>query len=122
MKHIAQNIRKIRENKGFSQEYVAFKLGITQSTYSKIEKDVSNISVKRLFDISAVLDTNPSNLLETSDSSSQSNNNTNSLHTQTALWLDEIKELYEKTLKAQSEHIELLTKTANHTQSSKRKK
>ncbi len=122
MKHIAQNIRKIRESKGFSQEYVAFKLGITQSTYSKIEKDVSNISVKRLFDISAVLDTNPSSLLEISDTSSQSGNNNSSLHHQTVLWLDEIKELYEKTLKAQSEHIELLTKTASQTQSSKRTK
>jgi transcriptional regulator with XRE-family HTH domain len=35
---IAQNIRKIRDIRGFSQEFVAEKLNLSQSAYSKIEQ------------------------------------------------------------------------------------
>ena len=35
---IAQNIRKIRDIRGFTQEFVAEKLELSQSAYSKIEQ------------------------------------------------------------------------------------
>jgi transcriptional regulator with XRE-family HTH domain len=47
-------IRIIRESTGFSQEYVASKLDITQQAYSNIEKNPENASVKRLRQISQV--------------------------------------------------------------------
>jgi transcriptional regulator with XRE-family HTH domain len=54
MKSIGSNIRRIRERKGFSQEYVAQELGINQSTYGKLERDDANISVERLIKISEI--------------------------------------------------------------------
>lgn len=54
-KPIAENIRLIRENLGYSQEYLATQLGITQQTYSNIEKSPENTSLKRLKEIADVL-------------------------------------------------------------------
>jgi transcriptional regulator with XRE-family HTH domain len=47
-------VRLIRESNGFSQEYVASKLDITQQAYSNIEKNPDNASVKRLRQLSQV--------------------------------------------------------------------
>ena len=55
MNNIGLNIRKIREKKGFSQDFIADKLGITQSTYGKLERDASTITVDRLYKLAEVL-------------------------------------------------------------------
>lgn len=47
-------VRLIRESNGFSQEYVASKLDISQQAYSNIEKHPDNASVKRLRQLSQV--------------------------------------------------------------------
>jgi transcriptional regulator with XRE-family HTH domain len=47
-------IRLIRESNGFSQEYVASKLELSQQAYSNIEKNPENASVKRLRQLSEV--------------------------------------------------------------------
>jgi len=49
MNNISINIKKIREKKGFSQEFVAEKLGINQSTYGKLERDKLNMTLNRLY-------------------------------------------------------------------------
>ena len=36
---IAKNIRKYREIKGYSQEYVAHQLNINQASYAKLENN-----------------------------------------------------------------------------------
>ena len=64
MNNIGHNIRKLREKKGFSQEFVAGKLGINQSTYGKLEKDASNITLNRLFKVAGVLDEDITTLLD----------------------------------------------------------
>lgn len=38
-KVVASNIRKIRELRNYTQDYLAAKLGISQNAYSKIELD-----------------------------------------------------------------------------------
>ena len=53
---IGYKIRKIREVKGFSQEYVSSKLGITQKSYSKIESGATKVDEEKLERIAAVLD------------------------------------------------------------------
>ena len=53
---VGSKIRKIRELRGYSQEVVADLLGITQNSYSKIESDATNITVKRLYEIAKVLE------------------------------------------------------------------
>ncbi|WP_176752712.1 helix-turn-helix domain-containing protein [Psychroflexus sediminis] len=60
---MGQNIRKIRIQKGFSQEYMAETLGITQPTYARLEKDDHRISIVRLLQIAQQLETNVSELI-----------------------------------------------------------
>ena len=55
---LGDNIRIIREARGYSQDYVASKLEITQQTYSNIEKNPEKATVKRLKELAAVLQVN----------------------------------------------------------------
>lgn len=64
IKHIALNIRRIREGKGYTQEYVALKLGISQNAYSKIELGYTKITLERLFYIAALIETDIISLIQ----------------------------------------------------------
>ncbi|WP_293299103.1 helix-turn-helix transcriptional regulator [Pedobacter sp. UBA4863] len=64
MQRVASKIRKLRENKNFSQEYLAKKIGISQNAYSKIELGYSKITLDRLIHISHILEINATELLE----------------------------------------------------------
>lgn len=66
MEHLTYNIRNIREKLGYSQEYMAMKLGIGQNGYSKIELGYTRITVERLFEIAKVLNTDVFVLLQQS--------------------------------------------------------
>ncbi|MES2828603.1 MAG: helix-turn-helix transcriptional regulator [Bacteroidota bacterium] len=55
-KIVAGNIRKIREFRNYTQDYLAAKLGISQNAYSKIELGYSKLTIERLFQIAAVLE------------------------------------------------------------------
>jgi DNA-binding XRE family transcriptional regulator len=46
---IGNRIKKIREFKNYTQEYMAGQLGISQRAYSKIENDEVSISIEKLF-------------------------------------------------------------------------
>jgi transcriptional regulator with XRE-family HTH domain len=59
------NIRKIRENKGLSQEYIAYKLSINQSTYSKIENNQIRLDTIKLKQLASILETTVDNLINT---------------------------------------------------------
>jgi len=50
-------IRKIRENKGISQEAMALDLDITQSSYCRLENSDSRITVPKIKKISVILQT-----------------------------------------------------------------
>ena len=61
--NISTKIRKIRELKGYSQEYIATELGISQSAYCQIEKDHKNIIIERIQKVSNILETDPIELI-----------------------------------------------------------
>ena len=63
MNAVAANIRKVREAKNYTQDYLAAKLGISQNAYSKIELGYSKISLDRLFHISSILETDVMQLI-----------------------------------------------------------
>lgn len=63
MKTVAGNIRKIREYKNYTQDYLAAKLGISQNAYSKIELSYSKITLDRLFHIALILEVEVTQLL-----------------------------------------------------------
>jgi len=63
IKKVAANIRKIREIRNYTQEYLAVKLGISQNAYSKLELGYTRITVERLFHIAEILDANVTDII-----------------------------------------------------------
>jgi len=53
---IGDKIRKVRELKGFKQEYVATELGMSVTAYGNIERNASGITFERLEEIARVLE------------------------------------------------------------------
>lgn len=62
MKICGQNIRKIRRSKDFTQEYMAFEMGISQKAYSDIENSKVKINLDILNKISGILEIKPSDI------------------------------------------------------------
>ena len=54
--NIGDKIRKVRELKGYKQEYVAGKLGLSVTAYGNIERNESSLSFERLEEIAQVLE------------------------------------------------------------------
>lgn len=63
IRQVAANIRKIREHRNYTQEYLAAKLHISQNAYSKIELGYTKITVERLLQIAEILETDPVEIL-----------------------------------------------------------
>ena len=57
-------IRKYREMRNYSQEYVAGKMDISQNAYSKIENNITQLTVKHIRQISAILEVSVLDLLK----------------------------------------------------------
>jgi len=71
---IAANVRNHREFRNYTQEYLAFKLHISQNAYSKIELGYTKITVERLFQIAEILEMDIVDLLKPAElSASQAN-------------------------------------------------
>ncbi|TSJ38915.1 helix-turn-helix transcriptional regulator [Mucilaginibacter corticis] len=56
------NIRKRRGELGYSQEYMALKLHISQNSYSKLELGITKLTVQKFLEISELLQVLPSSL------------------------------------------------------------
>ncbi|MBC6111770.1 helix-turn-helix domain-containing protein [Pedobacter fastidiosus] len=54
-KEISKRIRLFRNTYGFSQEYVANELGISQNVYSMNERNIKTVPLERLFKIARIL-------------------------------------------------------------------
>jgi transcriptional regulator with XRE-family HTH domain len=63
IKKVAANIRKVREHRNYTQEYLAAKLKISQNAYSKIELGYTKITIDRLFHIADILEVTSAELL-----------------------------------------------------------
>ena len=56
-------IRKKRNEKGFSQDYMAIQLGVSQKTYGRLENGESKIDLEKISNLANILETNPVELL-----------------------------------------------------------
>lgn len=56
-------IRKYRELRNYSQDYVAKKMGISQNAYSKIENNITQLTVNHVKQISSILEVSIVDLL-----------------------------------------------------------
>ena len=99
---VYQNMRKIRTMLGFSQQYIADELGITQKHYSQIESGKVDISLSMLLRIAELLNITPTALLGISEERIFNNiNNIKDFTTfsqHNAVDVNEIKQLYERLL------------------------
>jgi transcriptional regulator with XRE-family HTH domain len=59
MKEILDKIRAIRLEKGYTQEYIASKLGIDPVNYGRLERGQSKLTLERFIQICKILDVPP---------------------------------------------------------------
>jgi transcriptional regulator with XRE-family HTH domain len=64
---IAEKIRKLREIKGYKQETMAKRMGLTTNGYGKIERGESSITLDRLEQIAQVLEVRTLDILQFDD-------------------------------------------------------
>ncbi|MBN2074783.1 MAG: helix-turn-helix transcriptional regulator [Dehalococcoidales bacterium] len=64
LKQLGENIRKIRQERGYSQEEFAELAGFSRSYYTEVETGKRNISVLNLIKILQVLKTDPSTIIQ----------------------------------------------------------
>lgn len=112
MKTLYENIRKIREWKGLSQQNMADSLDVSQKHYSRIETGNVDISISKLLAICEVLDIKPQ-LLFGLDESKIFNSYTNNQQGGTfvaynATEVEQIQKLYERMLAEKEKMIVFL--------------
>jgi len=61
---LAQNMRRLRKEKGWSQEELAFRSGIHRTYISGVERSERNVSIDNIEKIAAALETHPDLLLK----------------------------------------------------------
>jgi transcriptional regulator with XRE-family HTH domain len=57
-------IRKYRESKRLTQEYIAQKMGISQNAYSKIENNITQLTINHVKKLSEILEVPMGDLLK----------------------------------------------------------
>jgi transcriptional regulator with XRE-family HTH domain len=58
------NIKTIRETKNYSEEYMADKMGISQSTYNRKENGEGDFTLTELINVAGVLEVSVSKIIE----------------------------------------------------------
>ncbi|WP_066439209.1 helix-turn-helix domain-containing protein [Chryseobacterium sp. CCH4-E10] len=58
MNNVGARIKKIREEKGIVQDFMAYELDISQSNYGRLEKDDRRLNVPKNIKIANVLNMN----------------------------------------------------------------
>lgn len=66
--HLGLKIKKLRELRNFTQEYIANEIGLDQSAYSRLEKGETKITIDRLTKIASVLDIDPEDIFSFDES------------------------------------------------------
>ena len=70
-----KKLRKLRQEKGLSQENIACELGISQKAYSKIENGKTSLSHEKLLKISKILKKTPKEICPIGTECYQNNSN-----------------------------------------------
>jgi transcriptional regulator with XRE-family HTH domain len=107
---IGQKVKKIRELRNFTQDYVASQLGITQESYHKIEVNKTNVSTQRLEQLAKILEVSIFDLMSFDENKVLFNFSDNDQkNAQIGYFgVEAIKELYEKIIQQQKEEIAFL--------------
>ncbi len=107
-------IRMLREGIGFSQEYVANKLNITQQAYSKLEKNPDTATLERLRKLSEVLGVKINSIIGDDDMYIQQNFHQQGGNASTVMYItglaDRERESFHQQISNLQKQIEVLTK------------
>lgn len=98
-----QKLRKFREFRNYSQEYIAEKLGITQNAYSRIETNQTKITTERLRQLAEILNIPISDLI--SDAEPEMNCNNGVKESFGKELFDFSKRLYDQIISTKDEKI-----------------
>jgi transcriptional regulator with XRE-family HTH domain len=109
-KNLGERVKNLREEKNYTQQHIANKLGISQKAYSKIETGETKLSVDNLIKIAEILETTLYRILNLDGSTTYNNFNTHNgegivIHKSTS---DKLEALYDKLLKSKDEQISIL--------------
>jgi transcriptional regulator with XRE-family HTH domain len=61
---VLETIHSLRRLREYSQDFMAFKLGISQNAYSKVESGKTPLTMDRFFKIAELLAVSPMHLME----------------------------------------------------------
>ena len=53
---VLDSIRRLRQQKGYSQEYMAFMMDMSQNNYSKLERGATPLTINKLYDVAEILE------------------------------------------------------------------
>lgn len=115
-------IRELREQRNWTQEYMAEQLGLTRNGYAKIERGESTPSLERLDDIAKVLDVRVIELLKLDNQKficQISENHSNNYYNGDDTLRHEIEKLKliiahkDEIIQQKDEYIQVLKKMAN---------
>ncbi len=101
---IINNIRKKREGKGYSQDYMADSLGITVKTYARLENGQGRLIVKIIDDISKILEVSPYELIKFEDY----HNENGGFHNNGTTWANYFEEQQDTIVQLHKERIKHL--------------
>lgn len=101
-------IKKIRESKGYSQEYIADEINISQSAYSDLENNKTKLDLVRLQKIANVLQVNLTSILNGINALDLVNKSFEFHPNSSHYFFKQLIVQYEKRLKEKDEIIELL--------------
>jgi len=117
---LGHRMRKIRELRNLTQEYVAQRLGISQSNYARMENDDISIPDKRLAEISEILKTTPEAIRNFDEVAMLNTTQGDTASCAQPLSVDnyqissELRKLYEDKIRLLEEKISFLEEKVDH--------
>ncbi len=93
---IGRTIRILRALRGYSQEYLASQIGVSQKTLSRMENDRCKIDYVRLSDISKCLEIDTYTFLQLEEYLNSSRSKTNFLVHPKPLWSPNLQSLMDR--------------------------
>ena len=103
-------IKALRMLRGYSQEYMAGKLEINQTTYSRIETNQQKLTAEMLEKVSSVLGVSVTDITSNEPLIIQNNASNYGAQGRIENFYADQKELFEKFIASKNEEIERLTK------------
>lgn len=104
---IGHRIRKLREMRNLTQEYLAEQIGISVSGFSRIERDEVKISGERLIRIAELLDVSVDELLRFGDGLTFNNYGThqNNFSTVHAIEIERLERVYGEQINSLKDEV-----------------